>query len=78
MNNKDYELVNCGNYFTEDRFKNLCDKIDAGNKCGIYIDCIGHTRDLMETNHYVNELKKHYGDKLKIDNESTWYPLYYI
>lgn len=60
------KTVNCGNYFTENRFNNLCEVLEREGAASVYIDCIGHTRNNMEQESYKNALKKKYGDRLVI------------
>lgn len=57
-------LVNCGNYFNTGGFNKLCEELEKGNAVEIYIDCIGHTRNAMETRNYVYALHEKYGDRL--------------
>ena len=42
------KTVNCGNYFTEKRFNNLCEVLESEGAASVYIDCIGHTRNNSE------------------------------
>ena len=65
------ELVNGKNYFNEESFAEMCERLENGETIGIYIDCIGHTRDRIETAAYVRALKEKYGDKLIVDTESN-------
>lgn len=70
------ELVNGKNYFNEESLKEMCTRLEAGETIGIYIDCIGHTRDAMETANYVRALKQKYGEKLIISTDTNWYTEY--
>ena len=70
------KLVNGKNYFNEESLKEMCERLETGETIGIYIDCIGHARNQMETAAYVRALKDKYGDKLIVDTESNWYTEY--
>lgn len=70
------KLVNGTNSFNIESLNDMIYLLESGEEIGIYIDCIGHTRNYIETNRYVNALHEVFGDKLDVDNESTWYPLY--
>ena len=60
------KTVNCGNYFTEKRFNNLCEVLESEGAASVYIDCIGHTRNNSEQESYKKALEKKYGDRLSI------------
>ena len=70
------KLVNGKNYFNEESLNKMCEKLEKGETIGIYIDCIGHTRNQMETAAYVRALQDKYVDNLIIDTESNWYTEY--
>ena len=70
------KLVNGKNYFNDESFNEMVNRLENGETIGIYIDCIGHTRDAIETAHYVEELQKKFGEKLIIDTKSNWYTEY--
>ena len=53
------------NYFNEDSFKEVCYKLEKGDKVGVYIDCIGHTRAAMEGSIYTDKIREKYGDRLE-------------
>ena len=73
-----YSLVNCGNYYTAKKFRELCDYLEAGKKVMIYIDCIGHTRTYTVTAQYVEALKLKYAQELRRDDETAFQTLYYL
>lgn len=70
------KLINGQNYFNEGSLQEMIDELENGTTIGIYIDCIGHTRTAYETSCYVKALKEKFGDKLVIDNKSSWHTEY--
>jgi len=70
------KIINGRNYFNEKSLEEMIEHIESGETIGIYIDCIGHTRTAYETSVYVDELKKHFGDRLIIDSKTSWTTLY--
>lgn len=72
------KLIDGKNYFNETSLNEMCAALESGEAIRIYIDCIGHTRDTMETANYVEALKKKYGDKLQIDTKSDFTPIYML
>jgi hypothetical protein len=72
----EFKMINGQNYFNEKSLNEMIEQLESGATIGIYIDCIGHTRTEYETSVYVEELKKHFGDRLIIDSKTSWAPLY--
>lgn len=71
-----HKMINGQNYFNEKSLNEMIEQLDRGETISIYIDCIGHTRTEYETATYVEELKKHFGDRLIIDSKTSWTTLY--
>lgn len=69
------ELVNGRNYFNEKSLEEMCKRLEAGETIGIYINCIGHTRNAYETARYEEALEKKYGERLQTLNDN-WYTEY--
>lgn len=63
-------LINCGNYFNDKAFNNLCAELENGGAVQVYIDCDGHTRNNNEQEAYRQELVKKYGDKLNTSKDN--------
>lgn len=67
-------VVDCGNYYTDERFKKLCDAIDTGALVKAYINCIGFTTAHQEGYNYMKAVKDKYGSKVKIiEHENAFY-----
>lgn len=73
-----YQLVDCKNYFNEESLAELEQILETGEGVGIYINCIGHTRNRMETANYVDALQAKYGPRLAVSHDLTFYPVYYL
>lgn len=71
-----HKTINGQNYFNEKSLNEMIEQLDRGETISIYIDCIGHTRTAYETSVYVDELKKHFSDRLIIDSKTSWTTLY--
>lgn len=70
--------VNVKNDFYQSSMDELCEKLEAGEKVHIYVDCIGHTRAAWVEEAYVKELEKKYGeDRLKTEG-TLWDKVYYL
>lgn len=67
-------LINGRNYFNEKSLEEMIKHLDNGDTIGIYIDCVGHTRSERETETYIEELQKYYGNKLIIDRVTSHIP----
>ena len=68
--------VNGKNYFNQDSFRQMCELLDQGEEMTFSIDCIGHTRDMMETRDYIRHLKERYGDRLVIGQDDWGFNVY--
>ena len=71
------KTINCANDFYESRFNEVCEALEQGETVGVYIDCIGHTRNNMAQEVYKEHLQKKYGDKLTIERSSGAYSYSY-
>lgn len=58
--------VSGSNYFNNDDLSKMIKILDEGKTISVSIDCIGHTRNNMEQEHYKEALTEHYGDKLEV------------
>lgn len=70
--------VNGSNYYNEKSLEEMIDLLEQGMKISIYIDCIGHTRTIMEEANYVDALKERYGNRLVKSIEGHWTNYYYL
>ena len=59
--------VNCGNYFTEDRFEKFCEVLEKEKTACVYIDCTGHTQNNYGQETYKKHLEEKYGDRLILE-----------
>lgn len=59
-------LIDCGNYFHEKAFNEVCEALEQGETVRVYIDCIGHTRNNYEQETYKEKLIDKYGSKLNV------------
>lgn len=71
------KMVNVSNSFYEERFVALCEELEKGVACHIYVDCIGHTRSAWVEDDYVRRLKARYGDRLCTEG-SLWDKVYFL
>ena len=63
------KTINGRNYFNEKNFNEMCEALEAGEHFGVYIDCIGFTRNNMEQEAYKRALLDKYGDRLAVAYE---------
>lgn len=75
------KTINCGNYFNEKAFNQVCNALEEKQEVKVYIDCMGHTRNNYEQETYKEELEKKYADSLKttlIDGGYSYSYSYYL
>jgi hypothetical protein len=63
--------INGRNYFNEENFKEMCEALDKGEKIAVYIDCIGHTRNMNEQLAYREALVEKYPNNITIWGDSN-------
>lgn len=61
------KTIDCGNYFHEKAFNEVCEALEKGEAVEVYIDVIGHTRNNYEQEAYKEALQQKYGSRLQID-----------
>jgi hypothetical protein len=71
-------LLNCGNYYNENSFNELCDLLEQGKAVNVYIDCIGHNRNNNEQEAYKESLVDKYGDMLTVEINKGAFSYSYI
>ena len=71
------KLIDCGNYYNEKSFKELCAELEKGQAVEVYIDSIGHTRNNNEQETYKEELLKKYQSNLMIEKTNGAYSYNY-
>ena len=54
------------NYFNQESLEKMCEALESGYEIEVWIDCIGHTRNNMEQEHYKEALMEKYGDKVEV------------
>ena len=69
-------MINGKNYFNEESLAEMVKQLERGEVISIYIDCIGHTRTAYETSLYVKALQERFGERLIIDDKSSWCTTY--
>lgn len=77
MKKEENVLVNVSNDFYQARMDELVRLLKEGKGVGIYVDCIGHTRNQMVTAKYLNELENIFGERLK-KREERCIDYYYL
>lgn len=60
-------FVNGGRFYDKSRLQKIIKLLDMGYIVQIGISCIGHTRNVLESENYKEALLLHYGKKLKYD-----------
>lgn len=77
MNTDKAKLINCGNDFYPAFFTKLCEKLEGEHVVGVYVDCIGHTRNNIVQETYKEKLIEKYGDKLVCENSDSGFSYSY-
>ena len=71
------KTIDCGNYFHQKAFNEVCEVLEKGEGVEVYIDVIGHSRNNYEQEAYKEALENKYGDNLKVEKNDGAYSYSY-
>lgn len=64
---KEVVYVSGGNFYDKSRLRDMIKLLDMGYAIRVGINCIGRTRNIIESENYKEALISHYGLKLRFE-----------
>ena len=64
---KEIIYISGGHFYDKSRLKKMIDLLDLGYAIRVGISCIGHTRNIIESENYKEALLLHYGKRLRFE-----------